>query len=417
MDGSVEPPMPDTPFSNSTSKNTGQQPKKKKLGLIISLCVLAVLLVGGGVFACIYLSWRQSDSVVLMNTVTNTIKASKIAVTGTVELNFSEASQDENGIKSMRINIDSAANNANSRGEGTLAIVPAEGDEVTIGIGGAFMSDGTVYLKIDGVAGALDNLRPELPEETATIIGYLEEFLTDLDGQWYKIDVADLDLDEDTTALYTCMVDAIKFSSTSDTRNELAKLYQEHPFLTATRQKSPDADGNAIFNVQWNAHDLANFSNDIKDAEVFRKYTSCGNESTEETYSITASYVTMPEDFPNINFHIDSWSHQLKGITANYEKDGDTLNANLKFHYDGIEIIAPEDAKSISNIVTSLEDALKKAVRSMLKEQITATCAQYPSDMRATCISAYNEQIEEYLKNVRFTELLIAAGIGLGSSM
>ena len=403
-------PTNKTDNSNSSSISSPIFPSKKlnkkKLGRAIALCLLGVLLIGGGIFALVYLNWRQSDKVVLADAVTGVIKQSEIAITGSVEAEFNEDSQSEIGLKALRISLESTSSGADSRGEGVLVFVSTEGEEINVSIGGAFMSDGIIYIKVDGTADALESLRSELPEEFIAIAEYLKEFLQDLDGQWYRIAISDLGLGEEAEAAYSCLIDATKFAATDDSRGEIAKLYQDHPFLDATRLADSDADGNSVFSVAWDAARLADFSNGLRTTETYQKSTSC-SDTNNNTPNTTPADVAMPEDFPKINLHISPWAHELKGISINYAQDGNTLKADLKFNYNDVKVTVPENAKPISEVLTSLESVLKKAAVSMVQPQIVAICASYSTLDQADCIATYTEQINEYIDDMDLNELLI----------
>ncbi|MFV0485180.1 MAG: hypothetical protein ACK5MU_03070 [Candidatus Saccharimonadales bacterium] len=383
----------------------GSKPKKK-IGTIIAICVAAVLLIGGGVFAAIYMSWRNSDPVVILDAVTGVMKKSKIAVNGTMDIRFNEENQDESGIKSMKLTLDSDQDGADASGSGKLTIVTSTDDTAEIGIGGAYVSDGTIYIKIDGVGDALTSL--DLPDEAAAIMDYLEDLIDDIDGQWYKIEVSDLGLDAEAEESYQCMVDTLNESVKEDSKTELVDLYKKYPFIVSEKKDKKDSDGNTIYNVSWDADDLAGYLNGMTDTKAYESIAACADSITEET--ITSEDVAVPEDMPTLNLHING-SHELRGFSAKYEEDGNSLNAEFYFEYDNkVNVEIPSNAKSVGDLMTSVEDALMGVVTAMMQEQVESQCSSYTGSLYNECIEYYTDAVEEYLQEMDFSDIWSLTG-------
>ncbi|MDR3298197.1 MAG: hypothetical protein LBT19_02420 [Candidatus Nomurabacteria bacterium] len=387
------------------------KPKKKKIALIVTICVLAVLLIGGSVFAAIYTAWRQSDTVVIMDAVTSTMKKSKIAVTGTMDIEFNKTSQDASGLKAIHITLGAANDGADTRGDGTFTIVTPDSKETTIVIGGAFVSDGTIYFRIDGIRDALETL--DLPDEAEAVLGYIDNLIDDIDGEWYKIQIADLNLDQENEEKYTCMVDAINYAASKDSKNELAELYTAYPFLIPNKQHDTDSDGNVVYGIKWDANDLASFTNNLRTTELYKTIGSCDLVDDEDATIVTpddVSDVSMPDDFPELNLHIDLWSHELRGFSTDYSKDGNSLKAEFHFAYDkNVNVEIPQEAKSINDLVSSIETTLKNLVTSLLEDQISEYCSSYTGTVHDQCTETYSKQIQDYLKEMDFSDYLSLA--------
>lgn len=393
--------------TNSSTNPTEPKPKKK-IGLIIAICVAAVLLIGGGVFAAVFMIWRQSDDVVIMDAVTGALKQSKSAIEGTIDVKFNKENQDESGVKSMKFTIDGDQDGADMSSNLILSITTADDTTTDVAIGGAFVSDGAFYVKIDGIKKAIENIKSELPEDATEILGYLEDLINEVDGEWYKISVSDLNLDNDAEEAYDCMVDAINKSFEAESQNELVELYKEHQFLISNKQDGTDSKGNAIYNVSWDAEDLADFLNGMADTSTYKSLSSCSNSfDASDTKDITASDVAMPKDLQGINLHIDSWSHELRGISVDFKEDGNELQVELFFLYeDKVNVEIPSDAKSVKDLMGSIEDAIKKIIAEMLREQVIANCNTYGGTVYySQCIASVDKWIEEYLEDIDLSEL------------
>lgn len=361
---------------------TTEKPKKSKLGLLITLCILAVLLIGGGVFAAIFLSHRQSDPVVVLDAVTGLMQRTKIIGTqsasrigaqgafmigtkGTISIEFNDDFSTQSqyvGIKSVQITIDSNVDGANARLDNTIKVTTTDGQEISsTTLRGAFIADGTFYFQLDNIKEAMQQAidAQQIPAQYDSIVTQIEDLIEQVDGQWYRIAIADFNPPATMQEAYDCFVDTINKAVSETNMNEFADLYADHPFLLPSRQDEKDSKGNVIYDIKWDAAILADFLNGARDTATYSDIKACvveylGAQAISER-DITAEDTKMPEDMPALKLHIDEWSHELRGFSAQYAQHGNSLNVDLSFLYDDqVKVETPTDAKPITDLADSI---------------------------------------------------------------
>ena len=172
--------------------------QKSKIGLIITLCVLGALIIGGAIAGLGYLIWRNSDQVVLLDAISNTLDIR--AVSAKVDLDLEYKADADSTIKSLKITSNHQNSLIPSSADSTLTITFADDNATTIelGISAIVLEDGVLYFKISGIAEAItkavanetDEFNSE--EDFTEILGSIETLVVGIDDAWIRVSLKEI---------------------------------------------------------------------------------------------------------------------------------------------------------------------------------------------------------------------------------
>lgn len=356
--------MSSQPMSNPSGFAAAGAPKKKsKIGLIITLCVLGVLLIGGAVAGILFLNWRNSDEVVLTDAVTDTLNLRAATITGDISFEFAEAEQ---GIKSFHLTSNNKTALVPSSSESNLKITLEDDSVVEMDVSSVILSDGVLYFKIAGLGTVLEDLGLTSSFSLdQTAIASIESIIEKVDDQWIKIAFDELLESEmlssmvesiDTEA-YDCSIAAIKNLNTDASRSDLIDLYKEYPFVDATKRSETKEGDYTDFEVTLLKPELIDYLNKVQEKPLFDEFLGCSEDLerhnfTEEDFDqadssdVTASLV----------LGIDTNKRKIGHVIASVEDEEASLQARISIteRFDSIDIPAPEDATSVNDLIDDI---------------------------------------------------------------
>ncbi len=339
--------------------------KKSKIGLIVAL-VAAFLLLAGAAFATVlFFNSRNTPEVAVLEAVTQSIKAKHIKASGSVS--FTAAAGSDSDVKMLSINLSSQSSLVPSAAQSTIKVTLSDDTTFELKLDGAFVKDGSLYFKISGIQDAVDNI--DVSSDIALVLGFLSDAIQDIDAKWYKLSIDDFESDSDEAEAYSCLSRALVALADSETaRPELAAIYEKHPFFSA---KSVDidtitknTDGLSAYSISGDSAVAADFAAALKDSETISSLVSCLEDLDIEDYE-DADIAEELDGTGKLSFLIDSgWGkHTLKGVIASLENDEVSMRADLRFEYpESLDIATPADAKPVSDIIGSLEEAITNII-------------------------------------------------------
>lgn len=340
--------------------DTPAQPKKKsKIGKIIAICVAAVVLIGATVAGVMYMSWRNSDPVVLLDSVTNLFDTKAAVVTGDINMQFKE---DFSEIKSIQLTSSDKTALIPSQSDSKLKVTLADDSVVELDVSTVIISDGSIYFKVDGIMDNLDSA--EIPEEYVDVVEYFEEVIGKIDGQWIRISVKEIaesdlfassDIDTDT---YDCAINAVKNLNTDESRAELAELYGLHPFLKVDKRTDTVTDGYTDFNISGVRAELIDFLNSAQETPMFKEFTKCSEDFSGHTFT-NGDFDSAESDIAStLTLGIDTKTRQIGRIAIAGQNDEYSLNMSIKIteRLDSLDISAPVDSTSILDLLEDIAE-------------------------------------------------------------
>jgi len=347
---------------------TEDQAKKSKSKLVkIVICVIVgVVLIGGGVAGALWVTNRQKPENVVLNAMVKTINQKAVKMTGDLTIKPGEGT----GVASMRIKSSGESSILPSSSETTITIATEDGDELEVKSSEIYLADGVLYFRVDGLADTVKSvLRKVMDEMTAGMGAFYDdegqemskymdgigEILTDIEGTWWRFDIADFGVPEEAGDMYDCAVGAVSSLNTTRTKDELTKLYKNYPLLDAKKagEKQGDYEG---YDVTLNAANAAGFLNNLRTTGFYQDFSGCvksidGDIDTDYG-NIGASDIGNLNDMPTFRLFIHPWSHELRSVSMNFSDVDVSMTGSMTLEFiDAVNVAAPEGAKPVKELV------------------------------------------------------------------
>ena len=383
-------PEPATTLPIASQPMTGAPKKKKKVGLIVGIIVASVLVVLGTSAALVYALWYQNPEKVVLDAVTNAIKANAVRVTGEFELKNSGSGA--TGIKSMKLKLSEKGNIATYDMSAELELNLTDYKEPLTLKGGSILTDnGDIYIRLDGLKNTLDAYIESLEEdagvsEYASIYGELYKSLGDLiekvDGQWWRISAKELsENNEEYSKVQECVTKVAKqLESDSTMRKELADLYGEYKFITI-EDKLGEKDGNLGYKIEGDTGQAEKFVKGLKGTSVYKALNKCDDrfKISDDVDFSDDSEAASDTSKVAVELWVSKFGHEIVEVKmsgkdeqkSGYEMDraGDDIDyasggssitefsASFKPVFNQpSEVKAPSDFKSITELIEMFQE-------------------------------------------------------------
>lgn len=273
---------------------SGDAPAKKssglKIGLIVGTSILAAGCIGGGVYA--YLQTQPEN--VMNVTVSNALNTSRVAISGTI---YANTKGEDQVIKKLELKLDdqvSLVDDVFAGGSATLtAYLDDSGDQkISVALDGVATKDGVIYVKIDNLKAAVDNVFDILTEtvnssiksscaeslslsclsvptvsrsDVLTSLGVsstvIENLIGEIDGTWWKISATDLAGDAFATdgldETYSCIINQLR--SETGKLSQYSDLFKKYPFATISRSDTSIISDGTTYDLSIDADKLTTY--------------------------------------------------------------------------------------------------------------------------------------------------------------
>lgn len=319
------------------------EPKKKKTGLIIGIIIAAVLLIGGIVAAVILLTADKGDPVAkAVEKLLNSGAPEYITTTGAITL----TPKDENSVVTnveIAINSEASTTSPINSTKATLTATFQDRGEASFEFDELYTTEGNLYLKIDGLTGAIEDFSKQLQRTaTGTLNTNLEEtnctdeenclslddteldttesisvleslgayanIVEQIDGQWLEISVDEIkdltkQMSSDNDDTSRCLVEFVGNAKTYG--NTIAELYKNNSFISSTKEGVTLASksGQPVYKVVFDKEKLTSFANSLKDSTFMKDLYSCMNYSSASIEGTDIAEIT--EDIPTLYVEVD----------------------------------------------------------------------------------------------------------------
>lgn len=402
------PTSPNEALSANGIASRIEESKKPKKGLIIAIiAIIAVLLIGGGVFATVYAIYNQPANIIA-SSLNNLINADQVEIDGSINLAFQDSGI--TSIESISLNFDDRVTGLSNTTAATFNVNFNNGiNAPAVEFGEVMLSDGVLYIEASGLKDFYDevfrdNIKNTLMEQalysyqTTTVDCYnidntakytecleasyslvdidpatksavsdnidqildqIDKIISSIDGQWIEISIddvlnsemlANIDLSTRQTISdsYKCTINTInQHSSYSD---EISDLYTKNSFVDMT------AANDSFYNISFNADNLASFLNAIPSTKFANDLAKCYDTTIpNDTVNITHDNANdMLEYLPHISAKFDGFlDHRLTDLKISEQNEYYSIDADLKFSYpNNIVISAPSNSRPVMDVVT-----------------------------------------------------------------
>ncbi len=372
IDPKTGQPLNTPAVAQITNAKTATDKKKSKKTIILAIVagLLAISAIVATVFFCI---WYNKPEVVAFNAIKNVYKAENVSMDGTIKVNISEdASSDEEIIKNVEVKLNGAVSGKTSNTTNVdINLTAVDGTKLKFNVGEAFMKDGVIYIKIDGIQKAIKKLEQKSSEAKA-YTSMFEKSIKLADGQWWKISVPDVikhledkKLIEDGSSIskaYACIIESINNQKNSD---QIFDMYEKNQFINIEKyndNKITATQGGKLYKLKIDAQKTVDFSKELQESDAVKQLSDCfkkidkdetgiGADATKEDLNVSEVEEEI-EELPEIVLEISKWQHKLLGIHTENKEDDSTSTMDLSLAYPkSIELNAPEDTQSINKLI------------------------------------------------------------------
>ena len=291
--------------------------KKSKAGLIVTICILAALLIGGGVFCLFFFVLRGTPANLVGDSVNNLLTAENFNAT----LN----------VKPLTAKISKAGSNFEMVADMSLS----QGSSFGVNIDAiSVKDDSNTYLKVTG----LDN------QFVAMGFGALiagngglgsTSAIQAMNGVWYKASSDDL---KGIGSEYACAFEYNKFLS-NDGMKVIADAYKANAFFVPKEgAEVKEEDGKKIITVTVDQEKLKAFEA-VRKSDKYSVSESCKSYGESMTKDFKEGEATLKID-----------GSKLVGIKV---KDNDVATID----YEKKDISAPSNAKSLADAIKEIKNS------------------------------------------------------------
>ena len=338
--------QPVDPTSRPMEKATEQtaEPKKKKTGLIVAILVCLLVAVGCGVAAALLmLNPNGGDPVAtamnkLMSGDTNT----NVVVNGDIDINIGDSSSPVSAVK-IDFEAKTVAKTAVNSLDASVKIIPRLGGKnLSLDFSEVYSESGDLYLKVDGITDAFENMSSSTSETPLTIESLIEtqetttelEVITDIDsmdvttdtsyfsfdnisgvldiiesleGEWIRLATEELGAFSDNIVVeepLSCVVDFAE--SVEANSNSMLELYNRNPFVTSsTENLQVTSRRDPIYKITIDEEKFVNYIGSLQDTGLLDDFYSC--VGLKDYMEITAEDIAgVVEEMPEIYVEVNS---------------------------------------------------------------------------------------------------------------
>ena len=349
-----------------TSTTTGKKKTKKTLILAI---VAGLLLISAITAAILFFIRYNQPEVVAFDSVKNVYKAENVLADGTIRV---DVDTEEDAIKNIEVKLNSTTTNKTTNSTtADINITATDDTKINLKVSEAFMKNGVIYIKLDGIQKAIKKLEQE-SNEIKTYTSMFEKSIKLADQQWWKISVPDVmkhlenkKLIQDGSSIseaYTCIIDEL---NSQDNLDQVFDIYKDNQFINIekyTDNKVTATQGGRLYKLKVDAQKTVDFSKALQDSDTVKKLSNCAKKIDEGETSIDTDIEKEDldisevkneiEDLPEVILEISNWQHKLLRIYSESKENDSTSITDISLSYPkNTEIRAPENAKSITKLI------------------------------------------------------------------
>lgn len=359
-------PIASGPSDPSSTFQPDDAPKKSKKPLIIvSIVALLVVLLGSGMGA--YALWYTNPEKVLLDAVTNSIKAN----TAVTEGDFVVKDSDNNGTVTVKFSSESDT----SKYAGMLeaeAKIEYEGFDTTIAGAGMVAESGDIYLRVDNAKQLLDKaLETEYGKlytsepSLQSPLQKFKAFVAKIDGKWIKIDKSQIEESiPDYDKQQACYKKAFDtFYQDSAQQQQVIKAYQDNKFITiADTGKSQTINGkdSVAYDMSFDVAEAEAFGKALEKTDLVKAVEKCGDSSDVASSDDIASEVSETSqkdiDKTTVTVWISRWGHEFTKVETAYKDESASSTFDMTIdHAKQPSLKDPSGALDAKELIKEIE--------------------------------------------------------------
>ena len=337
---STNSPEPIDPMNRPMVQVEQPAPKpKKKVGVIVAMLVCLLLAVGCGVVAALlYLNNNNKDVVALaMKKIMSGENASNVIIDGDIDMIINDPLSPIARAK-IDLNTKLVANSIVNATDASITLTKRNSTEdLEFEVNEIYTTDGDVFLKLDGIADAIQALSAptlEVPVEEdlltvedgvtsicegddcvqsevttsldIPVFGEFSDMIDLVDGDWIRLSADELGLfssDQLNSGPLSCVTDLVSDINTNS--SSALELYEQNPFVvSSTENMTVTSKKNPIYRITIDDTKLTGFIDAIQNAELLADLYNClGYEDNVKINNddVAEAITEMPEIYVEVD--------------------------------------------------------------------------------------------------------------------
>jgi hypothetical protein len=366
----TESPQPEAPLQAPPTAPLGSatNPKKKrKVALIVSAVVIAILIALG----LVYQFWYQNPEKVVTDGIVNAVRAKSVTYTGALEAK---------GDMPYKVELTGATDKATSDLTAKVTF-SMEGKSYTVDAGARFDKNADLFIKFKNVNSLLEMFLGTDPELAPTI-NQLEAKVND---KWIKVEADAVgEFDQEVSKQQKCVSDTIKkFQNDQSVVDEIAKVYEKNRFVQI-KENLGNKDGSLGYVLAPDEAKGKAFMKEIMNTKVYKSMVAC-DESLAFKEEDTKKEDEKVEDKTDVRVELwmNQWTHQVTKLNVTTKDKKDTkqqssILLNPTFNKQ-INIETPKDAIALKDLMQDIQNIFQ----AYLMQQYMAEGEMTAEDLQA----------------------------------
>lgn len=369
------------------------EPKKKsKKGVVIALVILLLLAAIGGAVAAILIlkPFGGKDAVpAAISKLFSSDRPKNVAASGKITATFGDSSD----VASLDVDFTSGLNTVSTEQYASATVTATFADESTFQFDAneIHVANGDLYLKVSGIAEALNNYQSQTLEETncledesgmtnceateyidcidetgeGCVVASPSESILDfigvfevIDNEWIHISSTSFSTITDTVSLDSpaqCLIEAA--GNLGEYASNLSTIYKDNPFVTYSTDNLKIAQKkNPLYLLSFDANMLAGFVNAMPTSGFMNEMLACmDGEATNKDVTV-ADMEKIIAKLPVIYVEIDDQDNFTRVYLKGDSEDGSSTGiADISLSYpSAITVDEPEEYLELNSILAQL---------------------------------------------------------------
>lgn len=368
--------------------------RSKKPFLIAGAVLLAILLVGGTVFALIY----NRPTAAVDDALVKLLTARSVSSEGTLAITYGE----DVSIGAAYVQIADDERRQSTIVDSTIKV---SGDAHSLKTSLVIDTTPNYYVRIEGAGKLLENLSRNSGDYTA-VATLLTDFAKAIDNTWIVIKQSDLaGGGEESETGIACTEKAIsQLRGDRGQIEELTSRYKKHRFITVEKTVGIEMLNGAPhhrYEIGVNKERLEQYAESLKSTELFRLIDVCWGGALAQQYTpseIAEAFIASEGEDLTYELWVNMLTHEPSRFTV-YSSASEPavslkLETNLRLNQP-LAVTVPEPDKTIPELQAQLQSIIDTDI-SDLPAQIDQTGMRARDIERQTDIAAIAMQLEMY---------------------
>lgn len=322
-------------------------PVKKRNGLVISLVIAALVLLGLGLA---YVYWYQNPNKVVSDAVINALAADSLTYTGTVTTV---------GSTKMVATLDGGVAMDGATVNAKFAF-DVEGKKYTLDGNGVIDEKSDLYVKVRNIDGLVNNYRRAIPADSQKLF---DQIIDKIDDKWIKVSSEDVkSYSANAANIQKCTAElANKIQNDKNLEAELINAYKKHPFITIDESLGVK-DGSLGYTLSSDQNVTKDFTKEYKNTSLYQSMVKCDSSFAIKDEDILRQYKDEPGNKATVDVWVDRWTHQITNVVMKNEDKTGEANVSFKPKFNRpVAIVPPKDSTTLEQLQKDVQALLQSA--------------------------------------------------------